>query len=276
MDPIRIKKREINNEIAQPTIQPLACATRPPWQLRPSVIDTTIREKIRDADDLPRRRALVEDHIRNYEDHVAVYTDGSRNAAGRVSCAFYVPSCGHHVRYRMSDFSSVLSAEMEAISRAIEWATITNTCRVVVFSDSLGVIQSLERRQSETRPQQLADLMYALDGYTQRVQSPATIVWVPGHLGIVGNETADTLCKQALHHDTVDIPTTLEYKEARSIYRDHFLRKWQSEWTNSNTGADYRALEPTVSLTRKYANLNRKEEVTITRLERATAVSTRS
>src|SRR6218665_514317 len=71
------------------------------------------------------------------------------------------------------------------------------------------------------------DLMYALDDYTVRTKSSPTIVWIPGHLG---NETADDLCKRALRLDAVDIPTTLEYREARTIYRDFFLRKWQAEW----------------------------------------------
>src|SRR6218665_604313 len=50
-----------------------------------------------------------------------------------------------------------------------------------------------------------------------RTRSSPTIVWIPGHLVIEGNEAADGLCKRALHHDAADIPTTLEYREARTI-----------------------------------------------------------
>src|SRR6218665_1931548 len=59
-----------------------------------------------------------------------------------------------------------------------------------------------------------------------RTKCSPTIVWLPRHLGIEGNEAADGLCQRALHHDTVDIPKTLEYRDARTIYRDLFLRKW--------------------------------------------------
>src|SRR6218665_1059214 len=62
-DPIRVKARQINNEIAAPKIQRLACATKPTWTLRPPVIDTTLREVVRGEGDPTRRRTLVEDHI---------------------------------------------------------------------------------------------------------------------------------------------------------------------------------------------------------------------
>ena len=131
---------------------------------------------------------------------------------------------------------------------------------------SLGAVENLENQRPGSRPRQLTDLMHALDDYAIRTKSSPTIVWIPGHLGIQGNETADDLCKCALHHDAVDIPTTLEYPEARTIYRDFSLRKWQVEWATSDTGSHYRALEPTVSLARKFADPNRKKEVAINRL----------
>jgi len=121
-DPIRIKARQINNEIAAPKIQKLTSATKPPWQLPPPVIDTTLREVIRGEGYPTRRRTLVEDHIHSYgaltnatrdsdvshqrrahvegqirtDDGVstAVYTDGSKNTSGNTSCSFYVPSHG--------------------------------------------------------------------------------------------------------------------------------------------------------------------------------------
>ena len=56
----------------------------------------------------------------------------------------YVPSREHHGSYRMSDTSSVLAAEMEATKRAIDLATNANIRHVLVLSDSVVVIQSLE------------------------------------------------------------------------------------------------------------------------------------
>src|SRR6218665_18285 len=63
-DPIRVKARQINNEIAASKIQRLGCATNPTWTLRPPVIDTTLKEVVRGEGDPTRRRTLVEDHLR--------------------------------------------------------------------------------------------------------------------------------------------------------------------------------------------------------------------
>src|SRR6218665_1096175 len=130
---------------------------------------------------------------------------------------------------------------MEAIGRAIEWATTANIPDVVVFSDSLGSVESGQQTTPAHGP----------DVCPRRLRRPDEVfadhrldTWSPRDTG------QRDLCKRALHHDAVDIPTTLEYREARSIYRGFFLRKWQAEWATSATGSHYRALEPTVTLAR--------------------------
>jgi len=66
---------------------------------------------IRNGDDLPKRKSLAEGHIGTYDEHLAVYTDGSENTAADIaSCSFYVPPCG--LQRRMNDGSSVLTTEM--------------------------------------------------------------------------------------------------------------------------------------------------------------------
>src|SRR6218665_248412 len=95
-DPIRVKARQITNEIAAPNIQRLACAIKPPWKLHPPFTDTTLREVVRGEGDPTRRRTPVEDHI---------HTLGSKNNQGNTSCSFYVPSHDLRRSYRMTDGS---------------------------------------------------------------------------------------------------------------------------------------------------------------------------
>ena len=77
-----------------------------------------LKEATRDGDVSDQRRAHVEGQIRTDEGvSTAVYTDGSKNNQGNTSCSFYMPSHDLRRSYRMTDGSSVLAAEMEAIGR---------------------------------------------------------------------------------------------------------------------------------------------------------------
>ncbi len=42
-------------------------------------------------------------------------------------------------------------------------------------------------------------------------------VWVPSHMCVKGNEEADRLAKQALHHSQIDIEVTLSKSEIKAI-----------------------------------------------------------
>jgi ribonuclease HI len=172
----------------------------------------------------------------------------------------------YHESYRLSDYTSIHAAEMMAIKRALEWATSVEHDELVIYTDSLGVLQAIEQRQSFRRPNLLRDLLSTYEIYCRGRQAVATFVWIPAHLGIEGNEEADMLAKSALNHTTVEMPLDLEYGEAQTIYRHHFLRKWQQEWANANTGAAYRQIQPQVDLSIKYKDGNRRKEVAISRL----------
>ena len=211
-------------------------------------------------------KRTIEEHLQAHSAKLEVYTDGSRTDNGGASCSFYAPSMAYHKSYRLSDNTSIHAAEMMAIKAALEWATSVDHNALVIYSDSLGVLQAIEQRQSFTRPNVLRDLLSAHEMYSRDRQAVATLVWIPAHLGTEGNEHADTLAKSALNRATVEVSLNLEYGEARTIYRDHFLRKWQEQWDNSKSGASYQQLEPRVTLSVKYKDDNRRKEVAISRL----------
>src|SRR6218665_3809735 len=70
------------------------------------------------------------------------------------------------------------------------------------------------------------------------------------------------------HVNTADIEmqTFLEFFKAKTIYREHFLKKWQEQWDNSITGSSYRDMERQVDLSVKYSDKNRRKKVIISRL----------
>ena len=86
-------------------------------------------------------------------------------------------------------------------------------------------IYAIEQRQSLKRPNLLRDLLTSHEVYSRGRKAEATLVWIPAHLGIEGNEQANMLAKFELTSPSVDIVLNLEFCEAKTIYREHFLKK---------------------------------------------------
>jgi hypothetical protein len=96
--------------------------------------------------------------------------------------------------------------------------------------------------------------------------SVVTLTWIPSHVNIRGNEEADKLAKEGLNSPSIDLNISFEQKEILEEIDKFVLGKWQSQWSTSATGKFYKGIVPEVSGKVKYININRKKEVTLTRL----------
>ena len=88
------------------------------------------------------------------------------------------------------------TAELAAIKHALVWIKKRKYSQSVIFSDSLSSIQSIQGSQSTT-PDIIAAIQIELKEI-ERHNLTVTYEWLPAHVGIVGNETADAGAKAAL------------------------------------------------------------------------------
>ena len=128
-----------------------------------------------------------------YRSYQHIYTDGSKDGE-KVGCAF--TSGSHSSSLRIPDGSPVFTAEAKAIDLALDFI---NNCslydKFVIFSDSLSVLKALNHTSSRN-----TQIQKVLEKHHEIAKTNEIIFcWLPSHINITGNETADRKAKEALN-----------------------------------------------------------------------------
>ncbi len=171
-----------------------------------------------DPEDL---RVIVSNNIRELELHNdnIYYTDGSVKD-NRASAAFVT----HGVTYstRLSDHTTILQAELMAILQAIRHASTNHDTRVIIHTDSLSAIHVLKSRTISDNFEIINNIFTVCKDF---VTSPV-IHWIPSHIGIVGNEAADTAATEAITNDVIGITIEPSLSSIRKNIKCAALSKW--------------------------------------------------
>ena len=149
--------------------------------------------------------ATALDHIGRISrpDDLSVYTDGSVDPTTGAAGAALVAG-DFRLELRLPDGSSTLQTELVGITAALMHALDTDHPRVVVHTDSLSAIRTLQSRRPRENVSLYTDAHTAAAAL-RRAGREAVINWVPGHVGLNGNELADCAAKAAAAHPNLDL-----------------------------------------------------------------------
>lgn len=142
-----------------------------------------------------------------------IFTDGSRDpVSGRAGFGVYVEQLGLEISRRISNGSSVLTAELMAILWALWWIEEVKPREVIICSDSVGALDNLKVGKSKSRPDIVNDILNVV--FSTRFICNISFCWVPGHAGVSGNERVDNIAKESLGRE-VDVHVLLGRVELR-------------------------------------------------------------
>ena len=196
-----------------------------------------------------------------YSTFLKIFTDGSKKGH-HTGCAFYVPCLKYGKKFRITDDSSVFSAELFAILKAMEFVLSKPPQQCVIFSDSLNSLQSIQDEDMNPLVQEILYVNYMLSNLGVSISCS----WVPSHVGISGNEIVDKLAKESLSLKNISCFIPIGFKDLYPFVDKIFLQKWQERWNSDTKGRFYFPIEPLVSFTCKFSDINRRKQTAITRL----------
>ena len=135
----------------------------------------------------------------------------------------------------LQEFTTVFSAEVHAIEKVLEHIKAKKIDRATICTDSKSALQALERTDNVTHHGIYNILRITSDlNEGQHV----TLLWVPGHYGIAGNERADVLAKEAaMRPDPVVEP--MAQGDAIHMIKIKFAEYLQRKWDQHHAAHMY-------------------------------------
>ena len=149
-----------------------------------------------------------------------VFTDGSVSDSSDVGAAFVVPDFKIEKRYHLPKGCSIFTAELFAIMMALTFFNDMPVLptQIVILSDSKSALIALYNQSSKERADIIYENLYLIHQLIIR-GCYVSLMWVPGHSHLCGNEMADQCAKEAASNtcNSLDCDLPISVSEACSI-----------------------------------------------------------
>lgn len=167
-----------------------------------------------------------------YRNLTKVYTDASKHNS-RCGIGVYMEPGNRRLTWKLKHETSIMTAEVIALSMATKEILKTDLRDVVILTDSLSSCMVLENSQyQEWRSAMIDEILQAC------LSRNITIQWIPSHIDLEGNDIADYLAKKGTEHsneidhqvllkDAFLYFQNLKEEETDKWYKDYALEKGQ-------------------------------------------------
>ena len=256
---IRMKEHLENCNIPLNHITEIDNYDVPPWELLTPTVDLTLHStsKNETTDSEYKQRFLQLKDSYESKNFTCIYTDGSKSE-NHVSASAV---CSTDIlKANLPDYSSIFSAEAVALKLAVQYIQRQVIRKTVIFSDSLSCLQSLQSKN--TQHPVILEIIELLT-YLNNVNTEVVFSWIPGHVGIHGNEKADRIAKQIIEGPIYE--HKIPFTDCKPFIAKYVETLFQTHW-NDCFNNKLHEIRDTFSTTIQIYSNKRKEDIILTRL----------
>ncbi|WP_179117650.1 ribonuclease H family protein, partial [Solemya velum gill symbiont] len=198
-------------------ILPITISPKPPWLFRSPIVHLNLHAHSKKHTNSLIYQTLYREYCTNHPTDIHLFTDGSKDEL-RVAAAACTPST--YFASSLPEGASIYTAELYGILFALRLIKKAHVDTATVFSDSLSALQAIQNFHIHHPLVLKIYLEYS------KMLSQVTFCWLPGHMGIPGNERADRLAKAALSTPAL-VPLQIPGKDLKPLINTFLKHFWQ-------------------------------------------------
>ncbi|CAH2084645.1 unnamed protein product [Euphydryas editha] len=179
-----------------------------------------------------------------FSNYIQIYTDGSKTRDGS-SCAFYDVAADFGAKFLIENSCiPIMGVELTAINEAVHYIESTPYNKIVIFTDSKSSLQHLLRSaKGGCVGRNEAYLIIKCIHRLIRSGVEVGLQWIPSHVGVRGNEVADSLASKALQNG-IPLDIVPHYTDHLPKIKNDNYTKFKSYFNecSQNKGLWYRTI----------------------------------
>ena len=236
----------------------------PFWQIKEPKIDLELTKYKKDTTPPVKFKKEYKNLIKKYPSYETIFTDGSKSdSAVGLATVHVTETEDFYYKQRLPFDASISSAEIGALQESLKFVKSSTENKFLILSDSLSCLQALQ----QLNPKDIRIACLKLHIHYQITKGKKLVFsWIPSHIGIEGNELADSLAKEALELEIDNrIKPKLPFSDFRPKVNELALSRWKTEWNQEKENKLYK-IKPNLK-PRTSSHLSRKDDVVLTRLK---------
>ena len=214
--------------------------TGKPHHHNATIIITPLEKKkdLLTSDERNETRVAYEDIIKEHQKPgtLTCFTDASvdpdSHKAGYavIPYAHHTPMPDENKIIRISDNSGSTNSELAAINKAIDMMRrrVRHHDSLLIVTDSKSGLEALTSIKNSNAKHWHKVIHSKLDRlWRNHPQVTCTMLWVPSHIGIKGNEEADLAAGKALAHPVIDEKVPIPFSLIKKTIKSEITTRWK-------------------------------------------------